>query len=100
MPENAAPPGWPSARPTATTSTSSRPTVLSSEATVGYSYAIMRVVPRVERGECVNVGIVLFLRERRYLAARVELDEPRVRALAPDLDLPLVGRHLATFLAI
>ncbi len=74
--------------------------MLSSEATVGYSYAIMRVVPRVERGECVNVGIVLFVRERRYLAARVELDESRVRALAPDLDLPLVGRHLATFLAI
>jgi hypothetical protein len=74
--------------------------VLWSEAAVGYSYAIVRVVPRVERGECVNVGIVLFVRERRYLAGRVELDESRVRALAPDLDLPLVKRHLATFLAI
>jgi Protein of unknown function (DUF3037) len=67
---------------------------------VWYSYAIVRVVPRVERGECVNVGVVLFVRELRYLAARIELDPPRLLALAPDLDLPLVERHLASFLAI
>jgi len=71
-----------------------------SEATVWYSYAIVRVVPRVERGECVNVGVVLFVRARRYLAARVELDRPRLLALAPDLDLALVERHLASFQAI
>jgi hypothetical protein len=65
-----------------------------------YSYAIVRVVPRVERGECVNVGVVLFVRERRYLAARIEVDRSRLLALAPDLDLPLVERHLASFLAI
>ena len=65
-----------------------------------FSYAIVRVVPRVERGECVNVGVVLFARERRYLAARIEPDEERLRALAPDLDLALVERHLATFLAV
>jgi hypothetical protein len=70
------------------------------EAPVWYSYAIVRVVPRVERGECVNVGIVLFVRERRYLAARIDLDVARLRALAPDLDVALVERHLATFLAI
>src|SRR4051794_26793262 len=100
MPENVAPPGWSSARPTATTSTSSPPTVPSSETAVWYSYAIVRVVPRVERGECVNVGIVLFVRERRHLAARVDLHPARLLALAPDLDLALVERHLATFLAI
>src|SRR3954451_7787462 len=71
-----------------------------SEAAVWYSYAIVRVVPRVERGECVNVGVVLFVRARRYLAARIELDRPRLLALAPDLDLALVERHLASFLAI
>ena len=71
-----------------------------SEAAVWYSYAIVRVVPRVERGECVNVGVVLFVRARRYLAARVEFDRPRLLALAPDLDLALVERHLASFLAI
>lgn len=67
---------------------------------VWYSYAIVRVVPRVERGECVNVGVVLFVRERRYLAARIEVDRARLLALAPDLDLALVERHLASFLAI
>ena len=65
-----------------------------------YSYAIVRVVPRVERGECVNVGVVLFVRERRHLAARIALDPSRLLALAPDLDLALVERHLASFLAI
>ena len=73
---------------------------MNSEAAVWYSYAIVRVVPRVERGECVNVGVVLFVRARRYLAARVELDRPRLLALAPELDLVLVERHLASFLAI
>ena len=67
---------------------------------VWYSYAIVRVVPRVERGECVNVGVILFVRERRYLAARIEVDPARLLALAPDLDLALVERHLASFLAI
>lgn len=65
-----------------------------------YSYALIRVVPRVERGECINVGVVLFARTRRFLAARVELDHARLRALAPDADLPLIDRHLANFLAI
>jgi hypothetical protein len=67
---------------------------------VWYSYAVVRVVPRVERGEYVNVGVVLFAREARYLAARVELDAARVRALAPEADLALIARHLATFVAI
>lgn len=68
--------------------------------TVWYSYALVRVVPRVERGECINVGVVLFARTRRYLAARVALDRDRLLALAPDADLPLIERHLDNFLAI
>jgi hypothetical protein len=59
-----------------------------------FQYAIVRVVPRVERGECVNVGVVLFCRARRFLAARVGLDESRLRALAPDVDLDAVRGHL------
>lgn len=65
-----------------------------------YSYAVVRVVPRVERGECVNVGIVLFAREQGYLEARVELDVERLRAIDPDADVLLIERHLATFRAI
>jgi hypothetical protein len=68
--------------------------------TAWYSYAVIRVVPRVERGECVNAGVVLFARELDYLDALVELDPARVRALAPEADLPSIERHLHTFLAI
>jgi len=65
-----------------------------------YSYAIVRLVPRVERGEFVNVGVVLFSREHDFLGARFELDTSRLRSLAPDVDPPTVERHLATFRAI
>lgn len=67
---------------------------------VWYSYAVIRVVPRVERGECINVGVVLFARTARFLAARVALDHARLRAFAPALDLAAVERHLGAFVAI
>jgi hypothetical protein len=60
----------------------------------------VRVVPRVERGECINVGVVLFSPTRRFLHSRMELDGQRLRALAPEVDLPLIERHLRTFEAI
>jgi hypothetical protein len=60
-----------------------------------FQYAIVRVVPRVERGECFNAGVVLLCRPRRYLGSRTFLDEGRLRALAPDLDPELVRAHLA-----
>ena len=59
-----------------------------------FQYAIVRVVPRVERGECMNVGVVFFCRPRRYLAARIALDEARLTAFAPDLDAAEVRAHL------
>ena len=65
-----------------------------------YSYAIIRVVPRVERGECLNVGVILFAREAGYLVARTELDATRLQALAPGADVGLIERHLQTFSAI
>jgi len=65
-----------------------------------FQYAIVRVVPRVERGECVNAGVVLFCRPRRFLAARVALDAARVRALAPEADLVAVRGHLDAFARI
>ena len=61
---------------------------------VPFAYAPIRVVPRVERGECVNVGVVLFCRARRFLDLRLELDQHRLGVLAPDLDLEAVARHL------
>jgi len=62
-----------------------------------YDYAVIRVVPRVERGEFVNAGIVLSCRSCDFLEARIDLDEARLRALAPDIDLAVVHRHLAAF---
>jgi hypothetical protein len=59
-----------------------------------FQYAIIRVVPRVERGESLNVGIVLLCRPRRFLGARIRLDERRLAALAPDLDPGTVRPHL------
>ena len=59
-----------------------------------FQYAIVRVVPRVERGEFLNVGIVLLCRPRRYLGARVLLDDARLSAFAPGLDPSTVRPHL------
>ena len=50
-----------------------------------FSYALVRVVPRVERGEAFNAGVVLHCRQRSFLGARVRLDERRLAALAPDV---------------
>jgi len=61
-----------------------------------FDYAIIRVVPRVERGERLNAGIVLYCRGRDFLAARVELDRRRLMAMAPELDADLVDAHLET----
>ena len=59
-----------------------------------YQYALIRVVPRVERGEAMNVGVILLCRPHRFLAARIELDAGRLASFAPDLDLALVRPHL------
>ncbi len=59
-----------------------------------FQYAIVRIVPRVERGESLNAGVILLCRSRRYLGARIALDERRLAALAPDLDPATVRPHL------
>jgi Protein of unknown function (DUF3037) len=59
-----------------------------------FEYAAIRVVPRVERGEFVNAGVVLFCRTRRFLAARVRLSRARLLALAPDIDAEAVEELL------
>ena len=59
-----------------------------------YDYAVVRVVPAVEREEFLNVGVILFCRTRRYLAAAIDLDEGRLARLAPGLDVAQVRRHL------
>jgi hypothetical protein len=60
-----------------------------------YDYAIVRVVPKVERAEFVNVGVILSCPARDLLLAKIELDERRLLALDPTLDLESVRTHLA-----
>jgi Protein of unknown function (DUF3037) len=59
-----------------------------------FQYAVVRVVPRIERGERLNAGVILLCRPKRYLGARTALDETRLRALAPDLASDDVRPHL------
>ena len=65
-----------------------------------FDYAVIRVVPRVEREEFVNVGVVLLSRERRFLDCRIELDSARLRAIDPELDPASVESHLSSFRAV
>jgi hypothetical protein len=65
-----------------------------------FQYAMVRVVPRVERGEAFNAGVVLFCRPLRFLGARAELDERLLAALAPDCDPVEVRAQLETLVAV
>ncbi|HEX4521373.1 MAG TPA: DUF3037 domain-containing protein [Gaiellaceae bacterium] len=60
-----------------------------------FSYAIYRIVPRIERGERMNVGVLVFSRPAGFLAARTGLDERRLAALWPDLDPATIRPHLS-----
>ena len=61
-----------------------------------YDYAVIRVVPRVERGEQLNAGVILSCPDLDFLDARIELDEPAVLALDPSADLDVLRANLAT----
>ena len=65
-----------------------------------YDYAIVRVVPRVERGEQINVGVILSCVDTDFLEARIELDEARLRAVDPAPDLEAIREGLATITAV
>jgi hypothetical protein len=65
-----------------------------------FEYAIVRVIPRVERGESFNAGIVLMCRARRFLGARTLLDERLLVAMRPDCDPEIVRAHLESIDAI
>jgi hypothetical protein len=63
---------------------------------LSYDYAIVRVVPRVQRGEMINVGVILSCADEDFLEARIEADERRLLAFDPTLDIEAVRSHLAT----
>ncbi|MDH6629934.1 hypothetical protein M2271_007783 [Streptomyces sp. LBL] len=60
-----------------------------------FEYALLRVVPRVERGECVNAGVLVYCRAKSYVGVRTHLDEAKLLALDPDADVPGVRAALA-----
>jgi DUF3037 family protein len=62
-----------------------------------FEYAVIRVVPQVERGELINAGVIVYSKSFRYLRARIDLDEERLLALASDADLPAIRAGLAAF---
>jgi hypothetical protein len=65
-----------------------------------FDYAILRVVPRVEREEFINAGVIVFCRQQDFLAARVGASDARLRALWPDLDFDLLHPHLESVVKI
>jgi hypothetical protein len=62
-----------------------------------FDYAILRVVPRVERQEFINAGVVLFCLEKKFLGARVHVDEARLHAISREADIALLRQHLEAF---
>lgn len=65
-----------------------------------FDYAVVRVVPRVERGEYLNVGVILFARTRNFLDARMALDHERLSTIAPEINPDEVERYLAMMLRV
>jgi len=63
-------------------------------AAASFDYALLRVVPRVERQEFINAGVVVYCPERKYLGARIHLNRDRLKALSPEVDEALVQQHL------
>jgi hypothetical protein len=62
-----------------------------------FEYAVIRIVPRVEREEFINVGVILYARTKRFLGVKLAVNEARLRAFAPDLDVESVITHLNIF---
>ena len=65
-----------------------------------YDYAILRIVPRVDRGEQINAGVILSCADLDFLDARIELDEAVLRALEPTVDVSAVREQLAAIAAV
>ncbi len=65
-----------------------------------FDYAIVRLTPRIERGESINVGVVVFCRTKRFLAAPTYCDLARLQALDPTCDITTIQEHLAVFTAV
>lgn len=62
-----------------------------------YEYAVIRYVPRIDRGEFLNIGLLMMCKRRRWIHCELHLDEPRLRALDPTLDIRTLRKQLEMF---
>lgn len=62
-----------------------------------YEYAVVRYVPKVEREEFINIGLIMMCKRRRWLRCEIIIDEARIRALCPSADIALLRRQAALF---
>ncbi len=62
-----------------------------------YEYAVIRLVPRVEREEFLNIGVVLYAASQKFLQVKFHIDEPRLQALCGKIDFPEIQKHLESF---
>lgn len=65
-----------------------------------YDYVVIRVVPKVEREEFINAGIILFCKEKKFLKTKIELDEDKLKLLNNDIDIESIKTHLAAIEAV
>jgi hypothetical protein len=62
-----------------------------------FEYAVLRIVPKVEREEFLNVGVVVYCPQQKFLQVRFHLDGERIKAFACELDIPEIGQYLQAF---
>lgn len=62
-----------------------------------FEYSVIRLVPRVDRGECVNLGVILYCRDLKFLDVKYHLDDQRIKALFPEIDLVEIEQNLKSF---
>lgn len=65
-----------------------------------YEYAVIRLVPRVEREEFLNIGVILFSKRKKFLDMKYHVDKERLKVFAPELDIELINQYLAGWEAV
>lgn len=78
------------------TSSTANPRLSAPDANL-YEYAVIRYVPRVEREEFINIGLIMMCKRRRWLRCEIMINEPRIRSLCPTADIALLRRQAALF---
>jgi hypothetical protein len=65
-----------------------------------YEYAVIRLVPKVEREEFMNIGVIVFSKRKKYLGMKYKIDKQKINAFANDIDIPMIGKYLEAWESI